>query len=47
MYKIIAQPINLRYIKDKVLCQEELSEESKLILKICEFGLKHGYKLAA
>lgn len=46
MYRIIGQPINLRYIKDKITVEKEVSEESKQIIKICEFGLKHGYKIA-
>jgi len=46
MYKIIGQPINLRYIANNVKKSEELSDESKRIIKISEFGLNHGYMIA-
>ncbi len=46
MYKIIGQPINLRYIANNIRTPEDLSDESKRIIKISEFGLKHGYMVA-
>ena len=46
MYRVIGQPINLRYIGSKLKLAERLSEESLLIIQIVEFGLKHGYLLA-
>jgi transposase InsO family protein len=46
MYKIIGQPINLRYIGRSNLIEQPESAEELRIIKICEFGLKHGYKAA-
>lgn len=45
MYRITGQPINLRYVAKEIKPVEDLSEESKQIIKICEFGIKHGYKV--
>ena len=44
MYKIIGQPINLRYVATIKIVEPVLSEESKRIIRIAEFGIKHGYK---
>ena len=44
--RVIGQPINLRYIGASKLSKESHSEEGLRIVKICEFGLKYGYKAA-
>lgn len=46
MYKIIGQPINLRYIANNIKKSEELSDECTRIIKISEFGLRNGYMIA-
>jgi len=46
MYRIIGQPINFRYVATSKIVKAELSEKAKQIIKIAEFGLKHGYKAA-
>lgn len=47
MYKIIGLPINFRYIGGSNLKPIEETSDSLRIRKICEFGLKYGYKAAA
>ncbi len=46
MYRIIGQPINMRYIGTCNIVKSELSAEALQIIKIAEFGLKYGYKAA-
>ena len=46
MFKIIGQPINLRYIGNSQIAKDDLSKEVQQRIKICEFGLKYGYKAA-
>lgn len=46
MYRIIGQPINLRYIATSNIVIPELSAKALQIIKISEFGLKYGYKAA-
>jgi transposase InsO family protein len=46
MYKIIGQPINMRYIATSNIVAKEPSEEAKQIIHIAEFGLKYGYRAA-
>ena len=46
MYRIIGQSINLNYIGRSQIVTPELSSQAKQIIKIAEFGLKHGYKAA-
>jgi hypothetical protein len=46
MYKIIGQPINMRYLSrlHKDVQPLELNEKTLRLNQICEFGLKYGYK---
>ena len=46
MYKIIGQPINMRYLGrlHKSVQPIELNEKTLRLNQICEFGLKYGYK---
>lgn len=46
MYKIIGQPINLRYIAASKIVEPILSKQAEKIIQIGEFGVKHGYKAA-
>lgn len=46
MYKIIGQPINLRYIATSKIVTPVPSEQSQRIIRIGEFGSKYGYKAA-
>jgi transposase InsO family protein len=46
MYRIVSQPINFRYIGNSGIVKAELPEDFKYIVKICEHGLKYGYKAA-
>lgn len=46
MYRIIGQPINLRYVATSEIVKPELSEKAKDIIKIVEHGLKYGYRAA-
>ena len=43
MCRIIGQPINFRYIATQVKLDTPLSEQSLYIIKITEFGIKHGF----
>jgi len=47
VYRIIGQPINMRYISSNKLSDvDEVPEDWKRITRIAEFGIKHGYKAA-
>ncbi len=46
MFHIKGQPINFNYLATSKIVREESSDKAKHILRICEFGLKHGYKAA-
>jgi hypothetical protein len=46
MYRITGQAINLRYIATSIKQDIELSEQSLHIIKVAEFGVKHGYTVA-
>ena len=46
MCRIIGQPINFRYIATQVKLDTPLSEQSLYIIKIAEFGIKHGHLVA-
>ena len=42
MYRITGQAINLRYIATEIKLDTSLSEKSTYIIKVAEFGIKHG-----
>lgn len=46
MYRITGQAINLRYIATSIKQDIQLSEQSLHIIKVAEFGIKHGYAVA-